>query len=109
VVSAEQIVLATQGQRSDGILHKVVVYAEAAVAHITSQTRQQGEGVFYSFAYAAVLGGLASHLIHPFLELQYDRICLLLPLLLQGVTSNFESTFFGKGKSTDFRKVKSTP
>jgi len=25
------------------------------------------------------------------------------------VTSNFESTFFGKGKSTDFRKVKSTP
>jgi hypothetical protein len=25
------------------------------------------------------------------------------------VTSNFESTFFGKGKSTDFGKVKSTP
>jgi len=26
-----------------------------------------------------------------------------------GVTSNFESTFFSKGKSTDFGKVKSTP
>ena len=25
------------------------------------------------------------------------------------VTSNFESTFFSKGKSTDFGKVKSTP
>lgn len=25
-----------------------------------------------------------------------------------GVTSNFESTFFSKGKSTDFGKVKST-
>ena len=27
----------------------------------------------------------------------------------QHVISNFESTYFGKGKSTDFRKVKSTP
>ena len=25
------------------------------------------------------------------------------------VTSNFESTYFSKGKSTDFRNVKSTP
>jgi len=25
------------------------------------------------------------------------------------VMSNFEPSFFGKGKSTDFRKVKSTP
>ena len=28
---------------------------------------------------------------------------------LPSVTSNFESTFFSKGKSTDFGKVKSTP
>ena len=27
----------------------------------------------------------------------------------KGVMSNFEPSFFGKGKSTDFRKVKSTP
>ncbi len=30
-------------------------------------------------------------------------------LTQEHVTSNFESTFFGKGKSTDFGKVKSTP
>ncbi len=29
--------------------------------------------------------------------------------LAKAVTSNFESTFFSKGKSTDFGKVKSTP
>ena len=30
-------------------------------------------------------------------------------LYLYAVMSNFEPSFFGKGKSTDFRKVKSTP
>ena len=36
---------------------------------------------------------------------------LLIPYLSSkdGVMSNFEPSFFGKGKSTDFRKVKSTP
>lgn len=29
--------------------------------------------------------------------------------MTDGVMSNFEPSFFGKGKSTDFRKVKSTP
>ena len=41
VVPAEQEVLPAQGQRPDGILHKVVVDAEAAVVHIAAQPWQQ--------------------------------------------------------------------
>jgi hypothetical protein len=37
------------------------------------------------------------------------EISLEVAKLWASVTSNFESTFFGKGKSTDFGKVKSTP
>ena len=40
VIPAEQEVLSSQGQRSDGILHKVVVNAEAPVIHIATKPWQ---------------------------------------------------------------------
>ncbi len=55
VVSAEEMVLAAQGQRPDGILDEVVVYAEPAVGHVAAQTGHQGQRVFDGLAYAAVL------------------------------------------------------
>ena len=52
---AEQEVLPAQGQRPDGILHKVVVDAEASVVHITAQSREKWQRVAYRFSHPAVL------------------------------------------------------
>ena len=41
VVPTEQEVLSTQGQWPDGVLHEIVVNAEAAVVHVAAQARQQ--------------------------------------------------------------------
>ena len=88
MVSAEQIVLAPQGQRSNGILHKVVVYAEAAVVHITSQSRHQWQCVSDCLADAALLRRLTGCLIHPLLEQEDNRICLLLSFLFHGISGD---------------------
>lgn len=45
VVPAEQEILPAQGQRPDGILHKVVVDTEAAVVHIAAQPRQKDDRI----------------------------------------------------------------
>ena len=55
VVSTEQEVLPAQGQRPDGVLHKVVVDAEAAVVHVAAQPWQQGQSIADGLPDAAVL------------------------------------------------------
>lgn len=55
VVPAEQEVLPAQGQRPDGILHKVVVDTEAPVVHITAQPRQKRKCIADGFPDAALL------------------------------------------------------
>ena len=50
VVPAEQVVLPSQGQRPDSILHKVVVNAEAPVIHIAAQAWQKRERITDGFS-----------------------------------------------------------
>ena len=62
VVPAEQEVLPAQGQRPDGILHKVVVDTEAAVVHIAAQPRQTQKCMADGFPDAAVLRTAVSYI-----------------------------------------------
>ena len=48
MITAEEIVLPSQGQRSDGILHAVVVNVVSAVKDIAAQSRKKGESIILS-------------------------------------------------------------
>ena len=54
MISTEQEVLPAQGQRPNGILHKVIVDTEAAVVHVAAQPRQKRERVTDGLPDAAV-------------------------------------------------------
>ena len=65
VVPAEQEVLPAQGQRPDGILHEVVVNAEASVVHIAAQSGEQRQCIADGLPDAAVLRCPPGGLVHP--------------------------------------------
>ena len=70
MVPAEQEVLPAQGKRPDGILHEVVVDAEASVVHIVAQSGKQRQRIADGLPDAAVLRCPPGGLVHPLLELK---------------------------------------
>ena len=88
VVPTEQEVLPAQGQWPDGVLHEIVVNAEAAVVHVAAQARQQRKRITDGLPDAAVLRAAGCRFVHPLLELEDNRVGLFLAFLFQRIASN---------------------
>ena len=78
MVSAEEVVLSSDGERSDRILDSVVVDVISAIKDITAQAWEKSIGVDQSLSHSGFWSEASGHGVHPVLELLYYFVGLLL-------------------------------
>jgi len=100
VVTAEQIVLAPDGQRPDAVLHHIVVYLVTAVGDVERQFFKDLIGVGDGLLHQRLRRALEDACLHPRLELLDFRISLFLP---QGLPALMVGFVVCRVKSIRFR------
>ena len=85
MVSAEEVVLSSDGKRPDGVLDPDVVDVILSVKDISAQPRQKGVCVHYRSAHPGFRAEESGHGVHPCLEVTDYRIGIFLPALLHSI------------------------
>ena len=89
MIAGEEIVLAAQGQRPDGILNAVVIDMITAIQHVSAQPGKESIGIDQRLAHPGFGFEQASDSVHPLFELADDGIGLLLASLQDGIGIQF--------------------
>ena len=85
MVSAEEVVLSSDGERSDRILDSVVVDVISAVKDITAKAWEKSIGIDQSSAHSGFRSEASGHGVHPVLELLDYLVGLLLTAFLDSI------------------------
>ena len=85
MITTEEIVLATDGERADCIFDPVVVDVISAVKHIATQAWEKSVGVDQSSSHSGFRGEASGHGVHPVLELLDYLVGLLLTAFLDSI------------------------